>query len=178
VRTADRPFGPVMQNAFVVDDLDGELEHWTRTMGVGPFFVLEKIRFAELWFRGRRIEHLDLTVAIGYWDDLQIELIRQNDDGPSIYQEFRARGLTGLQHMGVISTSLDEDLARLAARGIEPVQHGRTTANMRFAYVSTDHHAGGMIELIESGPAVDVAFRTMREAARGWDGRDPVRRFG
>lgn len=174
----DGVLGPVMQNAFVVDDLDGALRHWTETMGVGPFFVLEKIRFAELWFRGRRLEHLDLTVAIGYWHDLQIELIRQNDDTPSIYREFRARGLTGLQHMGVISASLDEELQRLAGRGIEPVQHGRTTANMRFAYVSTDHHAGGMVELIESGPAVEAAFRAMREAARGWDGRDPVRRFG
>lgn len=174
----DRLFGPVMQNAFVVDDLDAALDHWTRTMDVGPFFVLERVRFAELWFRGQRVEDLDLTVAIGYWEELQIELIRQNGDTPSIYQEFRARGLTGLQHMGVISRSLETDLARLAKRGIEPVQHGRTTANMRFAYVSTDHHPGGMIELIESGAAVDAAFRAMRTAAVSWDGRDPVRRFG
>jgi hypothetical protein len=170
-------FGPVMQNGFVVRDLDAALDHWTRIVGVGPFFVLERVPFAEVWYRNARADDIELTVAIAYWGELQIELIRQRNAVPSIYTDFEGRGLTGLQHMGVVTPSVDADLARLAPLGIEPVQHGRTRTGMRFAYVSTDHHPGGMIELIEATPGALEFFAMMREAARDWDGRDPVRRL-
>ena len=170
-------FGPIMQNAFVVPDLGAAIDHWVRVMNVGPFFMFEHIPFAELWYRGAPAR-VDLSCAIAYHGDLQIELIRQQDDAPSIYTDFERTHGHGLQHMGVMTDSLDADLARLAAQGIEPVQHGRTRGGGRFAYVSTDFHPGGMIELIESGPAMLAAFSAMHDAARDWDGAKPVRRFG
>lgn len=170
-------FGPVMQNAFVVPDLDAAMDHWTRVMGVGPFFLLEHISFAECRFRGKPA-NIDISVGIAYWGDVQIELIVQHNDAPSIYTEFLGRGYKGMQHMGVITPSVDDDLARLAAHGIEAVQEGRTALGIRFAYVATDFHPGGMVELIEGKRGVLAFFETMREAARTWDGSDPVRRTG
>ena len=64
----------------------------------------------------------------------------------------------------------------VAAR-IEAVQRGSTANGIRFAYISTDQHPGGMIELIEHGPAIDGFFAMVREAAQGWDGTRPVRRL-
>lgn len=172
-----RIFGPVMQNAFVVDDLERAIEHWTRVMHVGPFFVFEHIGFRNLLFRGQPAAPIDLTVAIAYWDDLQIELIHQHDDSPSIYREFAAARGTGMHHMGVLSNALEADLAALALLGVQPVLSG-SAAGMRFAYVATDHHPGGMIELIEASAGTRAFFERMREAARDWDGRDPVHRAG
>jgi hypothetical protein len=163
--------GPVMQNGFVVADLNAAIDHWARTIGVGPFFVFEKVAFKECWYRGKPATDIDLTVAIAYWGDVQIELIRQRNKVPSIYTDFEAKGVSGLQHMGVMSENLDTDLSRLAVRGITPVQHG-TTPGMRFAYVNTDHHPGGMIELIEATPKARAFFEHIRVAAREWDGRD------
>ncbi|HVW67763.1 MAG TPA: VOC family protein [Steroidobacteraceae bacterium] len=171
-------FGPVMQNGFVVADLTKALEHWTRVMRVGPFFLFERIAFAECWYRDRPATDIDLSVAIAYWGDIQIELIQQRNDVPSIYTDFTSRGLAGLQHMGVITDSVERDLSRLAEQGVRPVQHGRTAAGMRFAYVDTDHHPGGMVELIEAGPKGLAFFEKMREAARTWDGTKPVRPVG
>ena len=45
-------FGPVMQNAFVVDDLDAALDHWIAKMGVGPFYVFQHVKFQDIFFRG------------------------------------------------------------------------------------------------------------------------------
>lgn len=174
----ERIFGPVMQNGFVVPDLQGALDHWTRVMGVGPFFVFGHVEFAEAWYRGRVATDIDLTVAIGYWGDVQIELIRQRNAVPSIYTDFAARHGSGLQHMGVITESVERDLAHLSLQGIEPVQHGTTRAGMRFAYVSTDQHPGAMIELIESNPRMLKFFGKMRAAAQHWDGKDPIRPIG
>jgi len=174
----ERIFGPVMQNAYVVTDLRAALDHWTRVMGVGPFYLFEHIEFEEVWFRGASLEDLRFSVAIGYWGDLQIELIQQHNSVPSIYTEFMAGGRTGLQHLGVVTGSLDRDLARLAPLGVVPVQHGRTSAGLRFAYVSTDFHPGGMIELIEAHAPTLAFFEKMRLEARDWDGRDPLRPVG
>jgi len=173
-----RLFGPVMQNAFVVTDLDAALDHWTRVMGVGPFFVFERVEFAELWYKGQSALDIDLTVAIGYWGSVQIELIRQRNDVPSIYTDFPARRMGGLQHMGVITESVSRDLVRLQDAGIEAVQYGITTGGLRFAYVSTNQHPGGMIELIESNPRMLKFFAKMQAAAQEWDGSEPVRRIG
>ena len=170
------PFGPIVQNAYVVADLEAAIAHWSETVGVGPFFLMEHIAFGDVWFRGAPLR-LDLSVAIAQWGEIQVELVRQHDASPSIYREFAARHGEGLQHVGVMTPSVDAHLRRLASRGIEPVQHGATANGMRFAYVSTDAHPGAMIELIESGPAVDAFFAMVRNAARGWDGSRPLRRL-
>lgn len=170
------PFGPIVQNAYVVADLEAAVAHWTEKVGVGPFFLMEHIAFGDVWFRGAPLA-LDLSVAIAQWGEIQVELVTQHDASPSIYREFAARHGEGLQHVGVMTPSVDEHLRRLADRGIEPVQHGATANGMRFAYVATDAHPGAMIELIESGPAVDGFFAMVRKAARGWDGSRPLRRL-
>ena len=169
-------FGPVMQNAFVVDDLDAAMDHWVNKMGVGPFFVFQHVQFREAYFRGKPSD-VDMTAAIAYWGGMQIELIQQHNASPSIYSEFRQRGLRGLQHMGVITTDLDADLAKLKPMGIEPVQYGTVANGMRFAYVSSDFHPGAMIELIEANEAIGGFFKMMQQTADGWDGTDPIRRY-
>jgi methylmalonyl-CoA/ethylmalonyl-CoA epimerase len=169
-----RTFSPVMQNAFVVDDLEAALDHWVNKMGVGPFYVFSHIQFQEIYFRGGSGRDIDMTAAIGYWGDIQIEFIQQHNDAPSIYSEFRAKRGTGMQHMGVLTGDLDAELKRLAPLGIVPVQWGSMPTGMRFAYVSSDHHPGAMLEIIEPGPIVTDYFKMMKEAADRWDGTNGV----
>ncbi len=169
-------FGPVMQLGFVVRDLDAAMNHWVDKVGIGPFFVLEHVQFAEAYYRGARAD-VDMSVALAQWGEVQVELIHQFNDAPSIYSSFPARAQGGLQHVGVMTNSVTDDLERLRGAGIEPVQWGSTANGIRFAYVATDHHPGGMIELIEHGPAIDGFFRMVREAAQDWDGTRAVRRL-
>jgi methylmalonyl-CoA/ethylmalonyl-CoA epimerase len=167
-------FGPVMQNAFVVDDLDATLDHWVNKMGVGPFYLFEHVQFQEIYFRSESGRNIDMTAAIGYWGGVQIEFIKQHNEAPSIYQEFKSKGLRGMQHMGVITQNLDEQLAQLKPHGIVPVQWGTMPTGMRFAYVSSDFHPGAMIEIIEPGPVVEGYFKLMKDAADNWDGSNGI----
>ncbi len=170
-------FGPILQNGYVVRDLERAAHHWAKTLGAGPFYLLEHVAFGDAFLRGRPLK-IDMSVAVGYWHDLQIELIVQHDAAPSIYNEFLFHSGEGLQHLGVMVDALDPEVQRLKGLGVEPVQWGATASGIRFAYVSTDAHAGGMLELIESGPAINGFFAMARSAARGWDGKDPLRRPG
>jgi hypothetical protein len=169
-------FGPVIQNAYVVRDIEAAVAHWAGKIGVGPFFLLEHIAFGEVLFRGRPLS-IDLSVAIAQWGEVQIELIQQHDATPSIYTEFSARHGEGLQHLGVLCASVEAQLELLKAQGIEPVQWGATANGMRFAYLATDAHPGGMIELIEQGPAVEAFFALVRRAGSAWDGTRSLRRL-
>jgi hypothetical protein len=164
-----------MQLGFVVPDLELAMAHWLGKVGIGPFYVMPHIVFAEALYRGRPTT-ADISVALAQWGDVQVELIQQFNDEPSIYRDFPGRTLGGLQHVGVMTDSVADDLARLAPLGIEAVQRGSTTNGVNFAYLSTDHCPGGMIELIEHGP-IDDFFAMVRKAARDWDGRNPVRRL-
>jgi methylmalonyl-CoA/ethylmalonyl-CoA epimerase len=168
-----------MQLGFVVPDLEAAANHWIR-LGVGPFFMLEHIQFAECRYRGSPVR-VDMSVAVAQWGEVQVELITQHDRTPSIYTEAAVGPHGGLQHLGVMTDSVAHELDRYAALGIEPVQSGSTANGIRFAYVATDRvpggHPGGMIELIEHGPAIDGFFAMVKNAAVGWDGSKPLRRM-
>lgn len=172
-----RRFGPIMQNGFVVPDLDAAIDHWVEVMNVGPFFVLEHIPFVDTFYRDQPLD-IDMTVAIAYSGHLQIELILQHNDAPSIYSDFVRAGRYGLQHMGVMTDSVADHLARLEPLGIRPVQHGATAAGAKFAYLDTDVTPGFMIELIESNAMMTRAFGMIYEASRNWDGKERTRGFG
>jgi methylmalonyl-CoA/ethylmalonyl-CoA epimerase len=168
-------FGPVMQLGFVVPDIEQAMQHWLGKVGLGPFYQIENVQYAEAYHRGLPA-NIDMTVALAQWGAVQVELIQQRNEVPSIYTEFPGRKLGGLQHLGVMTRSVAADLGALRAEGIEAVQWGATANGIRFAYVATDAQPGGMIELIEHGPAIDGFFDLVRTSAEGWDGRDPIRR--
>lgn len=168
-----RKFGPILQNGFAVHDWRAAAEHWINVMGVGPFFLMDHIEFEWCEFRGEPVE-LDLSVAIAYSGEQQVELVQQHCDTPSIYTEFLANHAPGLQHMGVLVVDLQFELD---AHGLREriVQQGRTQAGINFAYVDTGGHNGTMLELIEADDGVRSAFGFMRQAAIDWDGSDPIR---
>lgn len=170
-------FGPVMQLGFVVPDLGRAARHWAG-LGVGPFLVLEHIELTECRYRGAPVR-FDMSVAIAQWGPVQVELIRQHDAVPTVYTDFAGARAGGLHHLGVMTDSIAADLPRLAAAGIAPVQSGSAANGIHFAYLDTaampGAHSGGMIELIERCEAIDAFFGLVREAAREWDGSDPVR---
>lgn len=166
-------FGPILQSGYVVADWEQAARHWIERLGVGPFFVLRHVEFAECYYRGAPTD-ADLTVAIAYTGDHQIELVQQHNDAPSIYTEFLARAPHGLQHVGALTADLDRSLDETGLRE-KRIQWGVTRAGQRFAYVDTCLHEGTMLELIEADPAMLEAFAHMKAAAANWDGSKPIR---
>ena len=55
--------GRIMQNGYVVEDWRAAAEHWAKNLGVGPFFPMEHVPFAECRYKGEPTE-IDVTVAI------------------------------------------------------------------------------------------------------------------
>lgn len=70
-----KALGDIVQIAYLPSDFDAAVKYWTETMGVGPFFVLQNVHLGEMKYLGEPTDAV-FSIAIGYWGDIQIELIR------------------------------------------------------------------------------------------------------
>jgi catechol 2,3-dioxygenase-like lactoylglutathione lyase family enzyme len=159
--------GTVMQLAFVPQNFDVALRYWTQTLGVGPFFSMEHISLPNCRYEGQPSD-IDFSIAIAYWGDMQIELIRQHNDAPSIYKRWRDEGREGLHHVCIVVDDMAKARRTCAAAGARVAQEADDAGG----------GPGGLIELIQLPRATLDAFGAMREVCSHWDGRDPLRKLG
>jgi len=172
-----RRFGPIRQNGYVVRDIERALRHWTRVLGVGPFFYFERVPIEDFRYRGLPSD-IEVSIALANSGPLQIELIQQRNDAPSMYRDFVSAGREGLQHVACWTHDFGAELARCEAEGLVVGQSGRIGADGRFVYFETGDHPGTVVELSEISGAKGRFFQRIADAAAGWDGRDPIRRPG
>ena len=164
----------VVQASLVVDDVEQTALEWVRATGIGPFFVFSNIPVEEFHYRGQPAT-IDFSVAIAQAGEIQIELVSQQSSGPSAYRDLIAQGRSGFHHVALYSYDYDADLRSYVERGFAQAVEGKF-AGKRFCYVDTSAAIGCMVELIEDSPVQLEFFARIADAARDWDGRDPIRR--
>ena len=170
--------GPLMQMAFVPLNFAAAIDYWTRAVGVGPFFLWEHIEVDQLTYRGAPAQ-VDFSIALAQWGDMQIELIRQDDDSPSIYRDWNSNAL---HHIQLAVTNYDETLAACQRAGFALAMEGRglpTSKDLRFAYCDLGAYGpAGFVEFVHYPQGTMGGLERMnrmKQAARDWDGTDPVR---
>ncbi len=166
-------FGEIRQMGYVVRDIEAAMGHWIETLGVGPWYYVEHIAFQDFRYRGEPSD-VDVSIAIANSGAIQVELIQQRNDAPSMYRDFIAAGREGLQHVSSWPEDYDAVLARALADGIEVVQSGATPRGA-FVYLATESFPGTVMEMAELTPTRKRQFAAIEQAAVDWDGRDPIR---
>ena len=164
-----RFLGEIRQLGYVVPDIEKAMKYWTETMGVGPWFYNPKVPIEGYHYDGRQYEVHNSVV--------QVELIQTRNDAPSMYRDFQQAGHSGLQHVAYWTEDFDRDRATMEANGFKVKMGGEVGANGRFVYFDKEMHPGTVIELSEVVGPKGAMFRTIREAAQGWDGSDSIRPF-
>lgn len=171
-----RFLGPIRQLGFVVPDIEAAMAHWSKVMGVGPFFYNPRVPIEDYRFEGESYQPHN-SVALANAGYIQVELIQCRNDVPSCYKDFTDRGLQGLQHTAYWTEEYDRDLARMQAEGFRVRMSGQVGVQGRFAYFDREDHPGTCIELSEVKGPKGRMFDMIRAASEGWDGQDPVRPF-
>lgn len=169
--------GTIMQLAYVPRDFDAALRYWVETMGVGPFYHFEHLQLAAGKYRGQPID-IDFSVMIGYWGDMQIELIRQHNDAPSIYKSWLDEGREGLHHVCIVVDSMAAARKVCGQAGAEVMQEAWLPQGGEAIYVDAGGGAGGLVELIELPHEHMQFFDLMKSEAAAWDGTNPIRAVG
>lgn len=172
-----RLFGPIFQVAYVVEDLKPAIEHWTRTIGVGPFFLFPTpLDFAWLKIYEESSRDYDILAhaALAYSGDTMIEIIVPTKS-PSPYRKFIDGGRRGMHHVGTVAIDYDAQMAAARAAGIAVAIEGELPLS-RFAYLETDLlFPGTMVEIIDIRPEMHALFDRIKAAGADWDGSNPLR---
>ena len=168
--------GPVGQLAYLPQDFDAAVRYWTETMGVGPFYLMENVALGDAKYKGVPTGAV-FSIAIAYWGDVQIELIRPENSEPSIYTgEYAVTD--SLHHICIFVDSIAEARAACAQAGATILVEGKVGEDGEVIYVDAGQGPGHVIELLQNMTGADAIFQMIKDAAKDWDGSEPLRKLG
>jgi Glyoxalase/Bleomycin resistance protein/Dioxygenase superfamily len=164
--------GPPVQIAYSVPDVDAAAARWAADFGVGPFFIRRHIESHDAVYRGAPAV-FDHSSAYGQWGSLMVELIQDHGTAQSVVRERYGVNDTGLHHMAFIVPNLEAATAHLESLGFELAMSARST-NTRYHFMDTVAALGHMVELYERSDRLESFYASVRNAAAGWTGDDPL----
>ncbi len=153
----DRAF---VQLAYFVPDIHAAAEYWAAQRGAGPFLVMENIPLDNAVYRGNDAR-LDHSSAYGQLGDVMIELVQQNDPGPSAFRDMYDEGEQGLHHMAQFAQNLEEEINRYQSEGFECCFQA-SAGEVGFAFIDTRSALGHMVELYQDCEAIRGFYDLVR----------------
>jgi hypothetical protein len=169
-----RIFGNIAQIGYVVRDIDAAMKHWV-ALGVGPWFYTDRVETDYFRYRGVESE-MQMSVALANSGDVQLELIQQRNDAPSMYMDFLNSGHEGAQHIAYWPDDFRKLYDEVLAVGFVVAQEGCIGgAHGRFVYLDTEQEQGTVIEISDTSGPKGQFFTYIREVSADWDGCNPIR---
>ena len=171
-----KDLGPVCQNGYIVKDIETAISEWLK-LGVGPWFYVENAMLDNFKYKVQPY-NIEMKVALANSGDLQIELIQQTNDVPSMYHDFLNSGREGLQHIAYWTENYDEMYQHLLSQGLEVVHEGQIGGPQgRMAYFDAEHLIGTALEISELAGSKKQIFEYIKKASIGWNGSKPIRKL-
>ena len=133
------------QLGHVVDDVFAAAASWVRAFGIGPFHVLPVVEQRANY--GDEIRAVKIQVAVAQAGPVQIELIQQHCDTPSIFQDWSRGGASAFHQIATVTNDYDGKKGHFEALGYE-IAAESLAGKFRVAYVE---HRFGLRVLHRSG---------------------------
>jgi hypothetical protein len=163
--------GGIRQFGFIVDDLDVAIEQWA-ALGVAPWMVVRDLPMQGCIYRGELSEPV-ISLALSNAGDMQVELIQQLDDTPSIYKEFLDSTGGGFNQVAYWVEDFDQVRGDALASGWTEVWSG-DSGGTRFAYYEHPQSPVTIVEVMELGAASAPMGEMIRQAAAAWEPGQPI----
>jgi hypothetical protein len=166
--------GPIRQVGYVVKDIEETMQNWL-DLGVGPWFLTEKVPVENYQYMGKPYD-LDMSVALTNSGYVQVELIQQNNDAPSLYRDFLQTAGEGIQHVSHWVEDFDGKSKILLDLGYIVGHSGNIGPKGRFAYFVNEKMLGTILEVSEVSGFKGEIFKQIADVCANWDGSNPIRR--
>lgn len=160
------------QLGFLVGDLLGAAARWTRVHGVGPFHVMPRAE-AACTYRGAQ-SRIDLQVAVAQAGPVQIELIEQFCDTPSVYRERFREGESGIHQLCTLTRDYDAKQRHYERLGYALVSE-MNMGSGRVGFYDSVRDFGFYTEVVEASSVFVASVAKIAQTCAAWDGTDPVR---
>jgi 4-hydroxyphenylpyruvate dioxygenase-like putative hemolysin len=169
-----QPLGAAFQIAYTVQDMEKSVADFTQRLGIGPWYPFDYRATAKARYRGAATS-LHARIIRGFCGHLNVELIQQLDDGPSVYRDVIERRGHGFHHWSVGTAEFDRDVASYEEAGYELAYFEDIPGRHRLAYMDTTADMPGMVELCEMTEVHEAFLHRMYQTSVGFDGTDPIR---
>ncbi len=159
--------GPVIQLAWVTDDIEATAALLHEQFGCGAWTRLDDIHFdaEHTTLRGEPTEFV-AHIALAYAGDLQLELI-QPVSGATIHAEFLEAHGPGLHHLCFAVEDVEAACARAEAAGVPVLMRGSMMdGEIEYAYVDGSASGVPYVELARIGPSMQAFYDAVRTPAR------------
>ena len=117
---------------------------------------------------------LDVRVGVAQAGPVQIELIQQFDETPSVYRELTAAGSTLMHQMATVTADYAATVAHYRSLGYELVCEV-VSYGQHVGYLDTVADFGLYVEVIEAVPLFLEQIAAISQTCAQWDGTDPIR---
>ena len=151
--------GPVVQLAWVTDDIAATERLLHEQFGCGPWTRLDDIRFGpeETTLRGEPTEFV-AHISLAYAGDLQLELI-QPVSGATIHAEFLAAHGPGLHHLCFGVDDVDDACSAAESAGVPVLMRGSMMGGeIEFAYLDGSASGVPYVELARIGSQMQAFY--------------------
>lgn len=160
--------GPIVQTAWVTDNLEATEDFLSRQGGAGRWTRFPGIEFGGTCrYRGNPAD-FRADISLTYLGDMQLELI-QPLTGESIYHEFLASIGSGLHHICFETADMAATIEAADRAGVAIVQSGSMAGMMEFAYLDGAGAGVPFIEVAQISPAMRQIYAQIKEAASAPD---------
>lgn len=162
----------ILHLGFAVDSIPEAVDFFAKSLGAGPFYVVENVVFDELEYEGAEVPVWDHSTCLGAWGNQIIELQEMHRIEPAPL-EAKLGGINRLNHIGYIAGDFAEESARLESLGLP--KYLRIRANLIECFLHEIPVLGMSVEIHKDTEFIRDAHRMFFEAADGWDGSTPLR---
>jgi hypothetical protein len=160
------------QLGYLVESVLETAAAWARVFGVGPFLVRPPSETLATYHGDAA--PITLEVAVAQAGPVQIELIQQHCDRPSVFREWLGGRASALHQLCTVTPDYEGKKRQYQQLGYELASE-IDNGTWRLAYFDTSGDFGFYTEVVEQTPGALAQLSSLSRLCARWDGTDPVR---
>lgn len=160
----------IVQNCYVVPDLDHACAQMHQLYGIGPFLGGQPAELRDHVYRGRPAQPIRYRSVFVQSGELNVELIQPLSPAPSAFHDMFPDGGPGFHHVAVFCTDYASERDAFVAAGFPVASEFTAGVGAQICYIDARGVLGHMIELYPEHAAIRAKYRQTRDAAAAWDG--------
>lgn len=164
----------IVQNCYVVRDLDEACARFHARFGIGPFLGGGSFDLGTHRYRGQEAEPIRIRGVFAQSGPLNIELIQPLSDGPSAFRDMFPNGGEGLHHIAMFCEDYESERDAWVAAGCPVASECDLSLGATICYIDARHEFGHMLELYPEHATIRAMYQQAVDAADNWDGRQLI----
>lgn len=164
----------IVQNAYVVADLEAACAQFHEAYGIGPFIGGGEAELSEHVYRGSPAAPIRLTGVFVQSGQMNVELVQVLSEGPCAFTEMYPSGQQGFHHAAMFCEVYERQRDALVAAGYPVVSEFKVGLGAQICYVDTRSLNGHFLELYPEDLIIRAMYEHARLASVDWDGNGPL----